>query len=69
MACRKWWLHQVERKGDERQLNELIEKATGEGTSLSLEQNGSELQHNPGFWREAFCFCCNGSAPATMLVC
>lgn len=43
------------------------EKATGEGASLSLVQTGSEVQHNPGFQR-AFCFCCGGSAPATMLI-
>lgn len=43
------------------------EKATGEGTSLSLVQNGSEVRHNPGFQR-TFCFCCDGSAPATTLI-
>lgn len=55
MACRKC-LHQVE-KGDDLTIegtDREEEKATGEGTSLSLEQNGSKLQHNLGLQRESF---------------
>lgn len=69
MACRKC-LHQVEKGGDLTiEGTDREEKATGEGTSLSLEQNGSKLQRNLGLQREAFCFCCNGNALATTLIC
>lgn len=65
--CRRWGLRQVE-KGDELTVewtDREEEQATGEGTSLRLEQNGSEMQQSPSFRREAFCFCCSGNAPPT----